>query len=107
MLSSKVNQGIDATTKQFMINARKYLNSMEHIELNVPPNILQQFTGDWYGLMASQSVNKDYWFISMLISGYSSPAEFDGINSTVLIPDRAKIDELLTKLKVQAKSGNY
>jgi hypothetical protein len=93
--------------KRFMINSRKYLKSLTLNEINIPSNIMQQFAGDWYGLMASQKIDKEVWFVSLLTSGLNAPEEFDGNQLRVLVPERSSLEELLIRLKVQKNSGNY
>ena len=70
-----------------------YLN-MEYHQVQVNDTIAYKYQGDFYGLLETLAVQKVHQYYIMVFNGYSNPSDYDGVNTSVKIPNIDTIDNL-------------
>jgi hypothetical protein len=49
---------------------------------------------DFYGLLTDMGIAMQYWWPTMRMNGYRSPADYQGAILTILIPNNNRIDNI-------------
>ena len=89
--------------EDFIILVESHLTKLRHSpnvrERDIEPLQSYKYTGDFYGLLDSLSIDKKYHFIVLRFNGYESSADFKGEEELILVPDFNEI-ELLKNIYV-------
>lgn len=70
-----------------------YLRTSPEIK-TVTPAIAYKYQGDFYGLLDTLSVPKQYHYILMRYNGFLHSGDYDGLNTEIKLPDLKMIDKL-------------
>ena len=60
----------------------------------VESNKVDQFRGDFFGLLRSVGINPQYWVFVLRATGLKSPVEFDIHVTQIIIPNFSYLEEL-------------
>lgn len=70
-----------------------YLN-MQYHQVEVTDAIAYKYQGDFYGLLETLSVEKVHQYFIMVFNELSNPVDYDGVKTSIKIPDTNEIDNL-------------
>lgn len=63
-------------------------------QMALDPDKVDQFRGDFFGLLKHLGVGPQYWFTTLRLSGMVSPTDFNMDNLTITVPDFNYLEQL-------------
>lgn len=63
-------------------------------QMALDPDKVDQFRGDFFGLLKHLGVGPQYWFTTLRLSGMVSPTDFNMENLTITVPDFNYLEQL-------------
>lgn len=67
---------------------------------NVNANLAKTYTGDFYGLLQEIGIEAKFHWITMRINNLKSSMDYDGLTTTILVPNFNLIEKSVNSIKI-------
>lgn len=92
-------------TKDFFTIIESHLNWLRKstgVTLLAPtPQQQNMYAGDMYGLFSDMRIPKKYHWVVMRLNGFHSPADYNSVATSFIIPDYKQVDRLTSVLNTK------